>query len=400
MKRAVYYVFRENGERYYNTFCECGFKHMKREEEIKVCEGCKEPLTRRCLYYDERDAGERDVKLEFDRYENALESQTGFEIYSLIDRYIFNGESFKFESVSKPYKLIVDFKNSNYKLVDRKNNESKITEGRCRQFFRGTWDFKKVLKLDSNKMFVAAIEPLGKLKTSYETSPSRAFDKAFKDEDFVRCVQILASANVPVSLISNLAISNVDGYYYYGYGYYYYGYGREINYEALNFNESEPHKILNTDKSNLEILKYWAKNTDYNEWIREVNKYNKNDIKYIINILENELGTSQAIEFFSCIKDFNELVYEYKYKPRELAKYLVRDVKLEQGIDKPQSAMTLLKDLNKMCRDMRVKPKEKLSRSLKLHHDIITMNYKVSVDTYKKNRFIDIVNKEEYKEKE
>lgn len=345
MKRAIYYKVRKNGETYYNTICECGLRHIEKKDTVKICEGCKENLANRYLYYEE--GQEKNAKLEFCRYENINESQTGFEIHSLIDRYIFDGKVLKLENVSNPYKLIVNFKNSDYKLVDRKGKESEITEGRSRQFFFGTWDFQEVLKLNTNKMFVRAIEPLGKLKTSYDTSATRAFDKAFKDENFVRCIQILVSANIPVNLIHKLSILKDDSCgYYYGYGY-----GISINYKILNFKETKPHKILNTEKSNLEILKYWSDKADYNEWVQEINQYNKNDIKYIIEVLENEIGKNKAIEFLSDIKDFNKLVKEYKYKPRDLTKYLVRDVKLEQGIENPRTAMGLLKDLNRMCRD-------------------------------------------------
>ena len=83
-----------------------------------------------------------------------------------------------------------------------------------------------------------------------------------------------------------------------------------------------------------------------------------------------------------------------------MQRFRIRDIKIEQGIENPHEGLVLLNDLNRMCTEMRIKPKEKLSKSLKLHHDIVSMNYTVSIDSIKKEKFISAVESDTYKEKE
>ena len=383
MKVAIYThdrVLVEN-EQYihrYTTYCECGAKH-EGDKTLEFCDKCKHNLVRRWIHLDSEHKC-----FSFTRYDLVSETHYGFVIHNYSDTYKFDGESLKYIKTSNPYKLIVNFKDDIYKLVDRKSKESDITECRGRVFFESSWDFKNKLKLKGNLEFIDIIENLGNLK-SYGCSAARAFDKIFKDVKLAKVVQVLTASNIEKNLIKNLIISGRWG-----------DCRRDIKRGVLNVEETKPHKILNINKGHLRVLKYYPSSKRFSEWITYINDIDTNNLKYMIEMLEDQLNNSGIMNFFADIDLFIELVDTYNYNSKMLIKYIIRDIKLEQGIDSYKVGLELLRDLNKMCKDMGIAPKQRYSKSLKLHHDIVMSNYKVSIDEIRKNKFSEAVNKKDY----
>ena len=81
---------------------------------------------------------------------------------------------------------------------------------------------------------------------------------------------------------------------------------------------------------------------------------------------------------------------------KRLVTYLTEEVSIYQGIEKPKEAWDLLKDYIRMCVDMNV-PYVLCPKSLKLQHDLVSMNYKVVLSEREKAKFKEVVSSPEYK---
>lgn len=81
---------------------------------------------------------------------------------------------------------------------------------------------------------------------------------------------------------------------------------------------------------------------------------------------------------------------------KRLVTYLTEEVSIYQGIEKPKDAWNLLKDYIRMSIDMNV-PYMLCPKSLKLQHDLVSMNYKVVLSEREKAKFKEVVSSPEYK---
>ena len=81
---------------------------------------------------------------------------------------------------------------------------------------------------------------------------------------------------------------------------------------------------------------------------------------------------------------------------KRLVTYLTEEVFIYQGIEKPKDAWNLLKDYIRMSIDMNV-PYMLCPKSLKLQHDLVSMNYKVVLSEREKAKFKEVVSSPEYK---
>lgn len=100
--------------------------------------------------------------------------------------------------------------------------------------------------------------------------------------------------------------------------------------------------------------------------------------------LENSIGMG----FFS-----QEIIQYHLNNLPQLLKYLFFKVHVEQGITSPSLAVTTLSDYYRMSRKMNAPNIERYPKSLKLVHDIASMNHKIVLDNIQREKWKKIADK-------
>ena len=90
-------------------------------------------------------------------------------------------------------------------------------------------------------------------------------------------------------------------------------------------------------------------------------------------------------------KDIKEICESFSYDMDRLMKYLNEDIYKNQGIRSSCNGLVLLKDSLLMAKKMGINLKEKYPKSLKLQHDLLSMNYECYKDELQRQEFKKVV---------
>ena len=138
-------------------------------------------------------------------------------------------------------------------------------------------------------------------------------------------------------------------------------------------------------------------NHEYKEslnWMHE--KFGADNVKYMFELSNDTTG---LISLLRNPHAFKELINTFHYDFKRLIKYIFIDVRY-QGLVSPRDTLSILKDANVMAKKVEVELSEKYPKSLKLTHDVLTMNYNSMVKEENKKAFDDMYgewkNKYEY----
>jgi hypothetical protein len=157
-----------------------------------------------------------------------------------------------------------------------------------------------------------------------------------------------------------------------------------------------PHEIMRLPKSIFNLIRYEtvALSTAY-KIAKELLPVFETDLtRTILTVIKED---SSYNDCYRLAADLSDLKCNSGYTDMaRLLKYLLRDVKLNQGITRPSDAAQLLKDYIRMAGTIRHVP-DRYPDSLKKVHDIMSMNYRIALDTRKEELFKNVVGNEEYK---
>ena len=149
--------------------------------------------------------------------------------------------------------------------------------------------------------------------------------------------------------------------------------------------KTKPHEILGVEKYMIKYIKdfnVWGR--DYKETLNWIHKnFGADNVKYMFEV-SNDTTALTNILMNSCV--LKELINEFHYDFKRLIKYVFIDVRY-QGLESPRDTLTILRDTNIIAKRIGVKLSEKYPKSLKLIHDILTMNYNSMVKESNKKAF-------------
>ena len=190
--------------------------------------------------------------------------------------------------------------------------------------------------------------------------------------------------NVPLNILANVGFSEkfLEGFIY------------SLYYEYYN-NGTKPHEILGIEKYMIKYIKDFDNwNHEYKEslnWMHE--KFGADNVKYMFELSDDTTG---LISLLRNPYAFKELINTFHYDFKRLIKYIFIDVRY-QGLVSPRDTLSILKDANVMAKKIGVELSEKYPKSLKLTHDVLTMNYNSMVKEENKKAFDEMY--EEWKNK-
>ena len=193
--------------------------------------------------------------------------------------------------------------------------------------------------------------------------------------------------NVPLNILANVGFSEkfLERFIYSSY------------YEDYN-NYTKPHEILGVEKYMIKYIK------DFKDWNRDIKEtlnwmhknFGADNVKYMFELSDDVEGLANLLKN---PYSFKELVNVFHYDFKRLIKYIFIDVRY-QGLVSTRETIYTLRDTNVMAKKIGVELSERYPKSLKLTHDVLTMNYNSMVKEENKKAFDDMYgewkNKYEY----
>lgn len=160
MRNALYYSEGYKDNKVYTIYCTCGNAY-KEKQYSGICPKCKSRIRAEYRYGEPKD----NEIIRLYKYINHSEDKSHFEIHMISESYIFSNNKLNLKSEGRPYKLIINFKTDEYCVVNTKGEKDDITEGKMRYFFKDEELFKNILKENTNKNLINAIEYFGEKST-------------------------------------------------------------------------------------------------------------------------------------------------------------------------------------------------------------------------------------------
>ena len=298
----------------------------------------------------------------------------GFKVIKRNNKYIFNIETKEITNANKytEQEMVINYKTKEFYLTNIKGEKLDITKGNVKTFFNNIDDMEFL-----NEVTVGSKELRNLMLGIYNLH----YEKRLCD------LLPYMAKNIPLNILANAGFSEkflenfIRSSYYYN-----------------NDNKTKPHEILGVEKYMVKYIKdFDTWNRRYKDTLNWIHKnFGADNVKYMFEVsndtteLTNTLMNSYLLE---------ELINIFHYDFKRLIKYAFIDVRY-QGLASPRAALTILKDTNVMAKKIGVKLSEKYPKSLKLIHDILSMNYDSMVKESNKKAFDDMYedwkNKYEY----
>lgn len=164
--------------------------------------------------------------------------------------------------------------------------------------------------------------------------------------------------------------------------------------EIIQSKESKPHSILGIPKVVLNEVKSLTLSKSLLQNVQTLaKKYDGQDLKAGFDLVKNEYKPFDT----ELLKSVAKLVCEEDVLSfQRFIRYLFIETKHRQGITNPMNAIQILNDSIVMAKEMNV-DYELMPRSLKVMHDLLTMNYNVVRSEIEQEKFLAVVQKESYK---
>ena len=273
--------------------------------------------------------------------------------------------------------MVINYKTKEFYITNIKGEKLDITVESVRAFLKNIDDMEFL-----NEVTKGSKELRNLMLSTYNKKGS----KNWGDKKICNSLPYMVR-NVPLNVLANVGFSEkfLEGFIY------------SLYYEDCN-NHTKPHEILGIEKYMIKYIK------DFNVWNREFKeslnwmhkKFGADNVKYMFELSDEAKGLTSLLRN---LYTFKELINTFHYDFKRLIKYIFIDVRY-QGLVSPRDTLSILKDANVMAKKIGVELSEKYPKSLKLTHDVLTMNYNSMVKEENKKAFDDMYgewkNKYEY----
>lgn len=171
------------------------------------------------------------------------------------------------------------------------------------------------------------------------------------------------------------------------------------NVDTFDIGAKKLHQIFKVPKSGMRIVNHMK--SMYFSDIRSINNFlttlDGTRLNVMMNIVEEETLVSnlRIIDFIDYIIKLHEVCGYNNIEA--LTSYLCRRTKLEQGLDNPVESARLLYDYINIMKNELNFEYERYPKSLKKVHDLAVMNYNVLKKKLEESKFLEAVEKEDYK---
>ena len=293
----------------------------------------------------------------------------GFKVIKRNYKYTFNIETKEITKTNKytEQEMVVNYKTKEFYITNIKGEKLDITVENVKAFLKNIDDMEFL-----NEVTKGSKELRNLMLSTYNKKGS----KNWGDKKICNSLPYMVR-NVPLNVLANVGFSEkfLEGFIY------------SLYYEDCN-NHTKPHEILGIEKYMIKYIK------DFNVWNREFKeslnwmhkKFGADNVKYMFELSDETEGLTSLLRN---LYTFKELINTFHYDFKRLIKYIFIDVRY-QGLVSPRDTLSILKDANTMAKKIGVELSEKYPKSLKLTHDVLTMNYNSMVKEENKKAFDDM----------
>ena len=360
-------LFKINDSKYdYEYWCTCGHHGVispwyRRPGYIRQTVKCDKCGTR--VYHTVPCNVKKLVSGTVPNIEVEYSKSYGFKVIKRNNKYTFNIETKEITNANKytEQEMVINYKTKEFYLTNIKGEKLDITKENVKKFLKNIDDMEFL-----NEVTIGSKELRNLMLGTYNMH----YDKRLYDS--LPCM----AKNVSLNILANVGFSEkfLEDFIRSPYN--------------NNNNKTKPHEILGVEKYMVKYIKdFDTWNRKYKDTLNWIHKnFGADNVKYMFEIsndtteLTNILMNSYLLE---------ELINIFHYDFKRLIKYAFIDVRY-QGLASPRAALTILKDTNVIAKKIGVKLSEKYPKSLKLMHDILSMNYNSMVKESNKKAFDDM----------
>ena len=293
----------------------------------------------------------------------------GFKVIKRNNKYTFNVETKEITNANKytEQEMVINYKTKEFYLTNIKGEKLDVTEENVKAFLKNIDDMEFL-----NEVTKGSKELRNLMLSTY----NKKGGKNWGDKKICNSLPYMVR-HVQLNVLANVGFSEkfLEGFIY------------SLYYEDCN-NHTKPHEILGIEKYMIKYIK------DFNVWNYEfkesLNWMHKNfgadNVKYMFELSDETEGLTSLLRN---LYTFKELINTFHYDFKRLIKYIFIDVRY-QGLVSPRDTLSILKDANTMAKKIGVELSEKYPKSLKLTHDVLTMNYNSMVKEENKKAFDDM----------
>ena len=290
----------------------------------------------------------------------------GFKVIKRNNKYTFNIETKEITNANKCTKeeMVINYKTKEFYLTNIKGEKLDITEENVKRFLKNIDDMEFL-----NEVTKGSKELRNLMLSTY----NKKGGKNWGDKKICNSLPYMVR-NVPLNVLANVGFSEkfLESFIY------------SLYYEDCN-NHTKPHEILGIEKYMIKYIKdFNVWNYEFKESLNWIHKnFGADNVKYMFEVSNDTTALTNTLMSSYLLKD---LINEFHYDFKRLIKYVFTDVRY-QGLESPRDTLTILKDTNVIAKKIGVKLSEKYPKSLKLMHDVLTMNYKSMVKESNKKAF-------------
>ena len=351
----------------YEYWCTCGhhgnYTSWYHKPMVK-CDGCGTTIYHTVASNIKKSASSTIPSIEVE-----YSKPYGFKVIKRNNKYTFNIETKEITNTNKytEQEMVVNYKTKEFYITNIKGEKLDITVENVKAFLKNIDDMEFL-----NEVTKGSKELRNLMLSTYNKKGS----KNWGDKKICNSLPYMVR-NVPLNVLANVGFSEkfLEGFIY------------SLYYEDCN-NHTKPHEILGIEKYMIKYIK------DFNVWNREfkesLNWMHKNfgadNVKYMFELSDETEGLTSLLRN---LYTFKELINTFHYDFKRLIKYIFIDVRY-QGLVSPRDTLSILKDANTMAKKIGVELSEKYPKSLKLTHDVLTMNYNSMVKEENKKAFDDM----------
>ena len=293
----------------------------------------------------------------------------GFKVIKRNNKYTFNIETKEITNTNKytEQEMVINYKTKEFYLTNIKGEKLDITKESVKSFLKNIDDMEFL-----NEVTKGSKELRNLMLSTY----NKKGGENWGDKKICNSLPYMVR-NVPLNVLANVGFSEkfLEGFIY------------SLYYKDCN-NHTKPHEILGIEKYMIKYIK------DFNVWNREFKeslnwmhkKFGADNVKYMFELSDETEGLTSLLRN---LYTFKELINTFHYDFKRLIKYIFIDVRY-QGLVSPRDTLSILKDANVMAKKIGVELSEKYPKSLKLTHDVLTMNYNSMVKEENKKAFDDM----------
>ena len=366
-------LFKKNNDRYsYEYWCSCGHHGYHNSWYYRPTIKCDKCGTK--MYHTVASNIKKLSSGTIPSIEVKYSESYGFKVIKRNYKYTFDVETNEITNTNKytEQEMVINYKTKEFYLTNIKGEKLDITKGNVKTFLKNIDDMEFL-----NEVTVGSKElrnlMLGIYNMNYE---KRLYDSL-----------PYMVKNISLNILANAGFSEkfLERFIHLSY------------YDNVN-KKTKPHEILGVEKYMIKYIKdFNAWGRDYKETLNWIHKnFGADNVKYMFEVSNDTTALTNTLMSSYLLKD---LINEFHYDFKRLIKYIFIDVRY-QGLESPRDTLTILKDTNVIAKKIGVKLSEKYPKSLKLMHDILSMNYNSMKKEINKKAFDDMYedwkNKYEY----